>query len=45
MKLRLESFSELRLIELTGQPVAFPEKDLLPICYLLDRYLQDGAGS
>ncbi|MGR4844334.1 hypothetical protein ACIPSK_17195 [Rhizobium sp. LARHSG275] len=45
MKLRLESFSELRLIDPTGQPVAFPEKGLLAICYLPDRYLQDGAGS
>ncbi|NKL64156.1 SARP family transcriptional regulator [Rhizobium leguminosarum] len=45
MKLRLESFGELRLIDLTGKPVAFPEKGLLAICYLLDRYLQDGAGS
>lgn len=45
MKLRLESFGELRLIDLAGQPVAFPEKGLLAICYLLDRYLQDGAGS
>ncbi|NKK61164.1 SARP family transcriptional regulator [Rhizobium leguminosarum bv. viciae] len=45
MKLRLESFGELRLIDLTGQPVTFPEKGLLAICYLLDRYLQNGAGS
>ncbi|WP_245461787.1 hypothetical protein [Rhizobium leguminosarum] len=45
MKLRLESFGELRLIDLTGKPVAFPEKGLLAICYSLDRYLQDGAGS
>jgi DNA-binding SARP family transcriptional activator/TolB-like protein len=45
MKLRLESFGELRLIDLAGQPVAFPEKGLLAICYLLDRYLQNGAGS
>ncbi|UIJ84234.1 SARP family transcriptional regulator [Rhizobium leguminosarum] len=45
MKLRLESFGELRLIDLTGKPVAFPEKGLLAICYLLDRYLQDGAES
>ncbi|MBB4525370.1 UNVERIFIED_ORG: hypothetical protein M2435_005374 [Rhizobium sophorae] len=29
MKLRLESFGELRLIDLAGQPVAFPEKGLL----------------
>nr|WP_205934203.1 SARP family transcriptional regulator [Rhizobium leguminosarum] len=35
----------MRLIDLTGKPVAFPEKGLLAICYLLDRYLQDGAGS
>ncbi|MGO7586578.1 SARP family transcriptional regulator [Rhizobium ruizarguesonis] len=45
MKLRLESFGELRLIDLTGQPVAFPEKGLLAICYLLDHYLQNRAGS
>jgi len=45
MKLRLESFGELRLIDLAGEPVAFPEKGLLTICYLLDRYLQERAGS
>ncbi|WP_246647568.1 hypothetical protein [Rhizobium laguerreae] len=45
MKLRLESFGELRLIDLAGQPVAFPEKGLLAICYLLDLHMQDGAGS
>ncbi|MCJ9692286.1 hypothetical protein MOV76_11675 [Rhizobium sp. PRIMUS64] len=45
MKLRLESFGELRLIDLAGQSVAFPEKGLLTICYLLDRYLQDRARS
>ena len=45
MKLRLESFGELRLMSPAGQPVAFPEKDLLALCYLLDRYLQDGAAS
>ncbi|MDR9771777.1 SARP family transcriptional regulator [Rhizobium hidalgonense] len=45
MKLRLESFGELRLIDPAGRPAAFPEKGLLAICYLLDRDLQDGAGS
>ena len=45
MNLRLESFGELRLMDLAGQPVAFPEKGLLALCYLLERYLQDGAVS
>ncbi|WHO77148.1 SARP family transcriptional regulator [Rhizobium sp. BT03] len=45
MKLRLESFGELRLIDPAGRPAAFPEKGLLAICYLLDRDLRDGAGS
>ncbi|PDS78833.1 SARP family transcriptional regulator [Rhizobium sp. L43] len=45
MKLRLESFGELRLLDPAGQPAAFPEKGLLAICYLLDRDLRDGAGS
>jgi DNA-binding SARP family transcriptional activator/TolB-like protein len=44
MKLRLESFGELRLMDPAGQPVAFPEKGLLALCYLLDRYLLDRAG-
>ncbi|MBX5171036.1 MULTISPECIES: SARP family transcriptional regulator [unclassified Rhizobium] len=45
MKLRLESFGELRLIDPAGKPAAFPEKGLLAICYLLDRDLREGAGS
>ncbi|MBB3648957.1 DNA-binding SARP family transcriptional activator/TolB-like protein [Rhizobium sp. BK619] len=45
MKLRLESFGELRLIDPAGRPAAFPEKGLLAICYLRDRDLRDGAGS
>ncbi|KPH06606.1 SARP family transcriptional regulator (plasmid) [Rhizobium acidisoli] len=45
MKLRLESFGELRLIDPAGRPAAFPEKGLLAICYLRDRDLSDGAGS
>ncbi|EJC83963.1 DNA-binding transcriptional activator of the SARP family [Rhizobium leguminosarum bv. trifolii WSM2297] len=45
MKLRLESFGELRLIDPAGKPAAFPEKGLLAICYLLDRDLRDGTGS
>ncbi len=37
MSLRLESFGALRLLNAAGEPVAFPEKGLLTLCYLLDR--------
>ncbi|MGM4913049.1 SARP family transcriptional regulator [Rhizobium sp. 768_B6_N1_8] len=37
MSLRLESFGTLRLLNAAGEPVSFPEKGLLTLCYLLDR--------
>jgi hypothetical protein len=43
MKLRLESFGELRLIDLAGRPVAFPEKDLLAICWIVICRTEPGA--
>lgn len=36
MSLRLESFGALRLLNAAGEPVTFPEKGLLTLCYLLD---------
>ena len=37
MTFRLESFGALRLLNAAGEPVSFPEKALLTLCYLLDR--------
>ncbi|MBB3561337.1 DNA-binding SARP family transcriptional activator [Rhizobium sp. BK512] len=37
MSFRLESFGTLRLLDAAGEPVFFPEKGLLTLCYLLDR--------
>ncbi len=37
MTYRLESFGTLRLLDAAGGVVAFPEKGLLTLCYLLDQ--------
>jgi DNA-binding SARP family transcriptional activator len=35
MTFRLATFGDLRLVDLNGDPVSFPVKGLLLICYLL----------